>query len=118
MQVMKPTSSSLWISLAGVSATPRCTLNERTVPPRTSIPCRLEAAARRSMSVRLAVAAMVAAHGRLDETRAVVVAAADERQADEAGVRRVARLRRRPALRRRADVPRDRVADHRAQLLL
>src|SRR5689334_4274187 len=115
MHVMKPTSSSRWRSLAGVSATSRCTLIERTVPPRTSMSCRLEPPARRSMSVRLAIPAVVAADGRLDETRAVLVAAADERQTDEAGVRRVARLLCGAALRRRADVTRDRVADHRAQ---
>ena len=69
------------------------------------------------VSVRQAIPAVVAANGRLDEARAVAVAAAQERQQ---GMTRMGRgpIVRFPNRRRRTEVPGDRLADHRAQFLV
>src|SRR5689334_2030906 len=72
-----------------------------------------------SVSERLAVAAVRAPHRRLDDAHAIVVAAAREREAHEACVACERRRPRRAPRGRRvaAEMPRDRVADHRAELL-
>ena len=68
------------------------------------------------MPVRLTIAAVIAAHGGLDQAGAVAVAATRQRQANERGMREVAGAFER--LTSAAEVPRDRVADHLAQFLL
>ena len=70
-----------------------------------------------SVSERLAVAAVIAPHRRLDDARAVIVATSDEREARVAGVRGERRHRiGRHA--RTGRVPGNRVANHRLQFVI
>jgi hypothetical protein len=66
---------------------------------------------------------MVASHGRLDDTGAVVVTAADERQLAMARMRmergdRIVFAGRRPSARATTGVPGDRIANHRPNFVV